>query len=328
MSISVSGYSKYGFTQVSNFELAGNLEKDLYRIYHDGNHYVASKCYNRAPMDSRRGKAVLSEVDLAFDDAYFEALKSGLHAPKKYRKNDSNKFVKFVSDKLSTRFPSIDINEYVCERIDYKAHILHLRVKRFRRKAYLNKWTHFVTFTYDDKLCTEEEFKTKLRRCLSNLKVRKGWKYMGVFERAPETQRLHFHGIFYIPDGEMVGKITKQTYYSVEHKKMQTSFNNSFFAKRFGRSDFRPINDAMFKNGSAIDYMLKYLVKDNNRIVYSRGVASELCKELDRCEFATEFMDFVAKFVVFDDVIDWERDIVKFTPTQLSFLPQKNKLTS
>lgn len=43
MSISASEYNKYGLTQVPNSVLAGNLEKDLYRIYHDGNRYVAYK---------------------------------------------------------------------------------------------------------------------------------------------------------------------------------------------------------------------------------------------------------------------------------------------
>lgn len=40
---------------------------------------------------------------------------------------------------------------------------------------------------------------------------RKGWKYVGVWERSPEKQRLHFHGIFYIPEGTMPGMLLEST---------------------------------------------------------------------------------------------------------------------
>ena len=51
----------------------------------------------------------------------------------------------------------------------------------------------------DDKLHTEQSFKKKLKIALQNFSSRRGWKYMGVWERAPETNRLHFHGLFKIP---------------------------------------------------------------------------------------------------------------------------------
>ena len=43
------------------------------------------------------------------------------------------------------------LNDYITDKIKEKANNLLHRKKRFRRKAYLNKWTHFITFTYDDK---------------------------------------------------------------------------------------------------------------------------------------------------------------------------------
>ena len=56
---------------------------------------------------------------------------------------------------------------------------------------------YLATFTYDSKKHTEESFKKGLRSCLSTFAKRRGWKYMGVWERSPQKQRLHFHGIFY-----------------------------------------------------------------------------------------------------------------------------------
>ena len=76
---------------------------------------------------------------------------------------------------------------------------------RMTRKANLQDFTHFVALTYSNELHTEESFKKGLGDCLKNLSKRRGWKCMGVWERSPEKQRLHFHGIFYIPEGTMRG---------------------------------------------------------------------------------------------------------------------------
>lgn len=319
MSINISSYSNLGFTPVNSSAALPFMDKSepqpFYRIYNDGNHYVASLCVKKNRQSHKRGKSDLSYIDILFDSLYFEALKNNL----RYEKLSN-----YIKEGLAPLFPErLDLDDYIEKRLEYKLHLLYLRKKRFRRKAHLNNWTHFVTFTYDENLCSEDTFRKKLRRCLSNLHTRHGWRYMGVFERAPETNRLHFHGIFYIPQGEMVGKIKKETYYSVEHQKLQVSFNNSFFAARFGRCDFKPLNDALLKSGEAIDYILKYITKDNGRVIYSRNIASELCKALPKTEIVTEFVDFVAKFVLFDNTISWEKDIMQFTPKQLSFFPDK-----
>ncbi len=78
---------------------------------------------------------------------------------------------------------------------------------RMTRKANLQDFTHFVTFTYSDALHTEQSFKKGLGTCLRHYADRKGWKCMGVWERSPEKQRLHFHDIFYIPEGTMPGQM-------------------------------------------------------------------------------------------------------------------------
>ena len=52
-----------------------------------------------------------------------------------------------------------------------------------------------------------------------------------------------------------------------------------------------------------------YLVKSGEKILYSRCIPSEICKELPPSDRVGEFLDFVTKYALFDDVIDWERDV-------------------
>lgn len=61
---------------------------------------------------------------------------------------------------------------------------LLIRKIRFVRKAYLNRFNYFATFTYDSAKHTEHTFKKGLSSALAKLHSRKGWKYMGVWERS------------------------------------------------------------------------------------------------------------------------------------------------
>ena len=127
---------------------------------------------------------------------------------------------------------------------------------------------------------------------------------MGVFERAPETGRLHFHALMFIPENEMVGGIRRVRDYSTKEKKMQLSFSNTFFETAFGRNDFKPLSRIEMRFGNVLSYITKYLMKTGERIVYSRGIASEIIKKLKPQDFACQYYDFVAKFVLFDDVLE------------------------
>lgn len=299
-----------------------------YKVYCDGSHHVATllctpsnKIGNQDDSNladilfeyskKRKGgfRDKITENDRIFDEIYFEA-KERHCSPTKQRS--------YIEKEVPLRTSNVkDYKTFIDEHIERKDHNLYARMKRFRRKAYLNKWTHFVTVTYDDKLHDEESFRTKLRKTLANFHVRRGWKYMGVFERAPKTNRLHFHALMYIPDGEMPGNLEKKKDYSTKQKKMQEVFSNTFFAKRFGRNDFEPISLSDIKHGNTLGYILKYIGKSGEYITYSRGIPTEVCKELDLKDFSTEFTNFVQKFVLFDDVIDWETDVMNFSWSQL-----------
>lgn len=179
-----------------------------------------------------------SAFDIAFDGLFYEAVKAGL------RNTKSNSALSdYIKDGVLMLFSDMpDLDKVIADKIKRKYHNIGVRKKRFRRKAYLNKWNYFVTFTYDDKKHDEETFRRKLRKCLSNLHTRRDWKYMGVFERAPETGRLHFHGLLYVPDGEMRGEINELKDYSTAQHRMQTRHENTYFAKNFGRNDFEELS--------------------------------------------------------------------------------------
>lgn len=249
-----------------------------------------------------------SAEDILFDSLYYQATKDGLKDTK-----TESAFTDYIRAGMLKLFPQFDdLDEYIERKCKAKRHNLGVRKKRFRRKAHLNEWNYFVTFTFDDEKQTPESFRKRLRKCLSNLHTRRGWRYMGVFENAPETGRLHFHGLLYVPDGEMIGTLAEKKDYSTAQGKMQIRHENDFFQKAFGRNDFTELNKMQLKHGKMIDYIVKYIGKTDEKIVYSRGIPTEVFMKLTDEHIITEFTDFVQKFVLFDNVVDWERDIMHY----------------
>ena len=161
--------------------------------------------------------------------------------------------------------------EYVDKHLERKHRNLICRRKRFSRKVNLHEFNYFCTFTYDGSLHTEETFRKRLSVCFNRFCSRKGWKYAGVWERSPKTGRLHFHGIFYIPEGTMPGILYEKENYNFNTRRRQVTIQNTYFNERFGRCDIEPIRDRT-EMGSAMAYIMKYIEKSGEKIVYSRGL--------------------------------------------------------
>ena len=87
---------------------------------------------------------------------------------------------------------------------------------------------------------------------------------------------------------------------------MQTTWQNSYFLKRFGRNDFRPV-DTKDEAREAIKYIVKYLEKTGEKIVYSRGLyqffISDVIDEDVVCKTGMEDK----KLILFDDFICWDQ---------------------
>lgn len=276
--------------------------RKLYKVYNDGGHFVATAVWQSVSYNYGKNCKMAIFNDY-FNSIYFDAYKNGLR---------SQALFDFLKTQMLSKFPQMqDIDNYVADKIKQKKNNYYNRLKRFRRKANLNYWNYFVTITYDDKKHSAESFRLKLKKCLSNLHTRNGWRYMGVFELSP-TGRLHFHAIMYIPNGKMIGKIDKINDYSTAQHKMQTTHLNTFFADKFGRNDFAQITEYEIKHGRALDYLTKYLSKTNERIIYSRAIPTEIYKLIDDKDFATTIFDFVVKYILFDDVLDCKTDIMHF----------------
>ncbi len=292
----------------------GNLPFDddsaqIYKVYNDGGHYIATR-FQSSHIKTKRKSRSKTAMDIAFDSFYVAACKAGLKG---------SELAAYILAGLRREFPNADdLESYVEKHIYLMLRAIRARKKRFRRKADLNNWTHFVTFTFDDSKHDADSFRKKLRKCLSNLHTRRGWLYMGVFEEAPDTRRLHFHGLFYIPDGEMIGRVSEMRDYSTAQHQMQTRHENSFFAEAFGRNDFEELNSMELHRGNTIDYILKYIGKTGEQIVYSRGINTEIAVRIEAHNIIVAMQDFVTKYILFDDVINWERDVKHFSYRQLN----------
>lgn len=172
---------------------------------------------------------------------------------------------------------------------------------------------------------TEESFKKGLKNCLGHFHSRKGWKYVGVWERSPKKKRLHFHGIFHIPDGTMPGMMMEVNDYSFSTRKRQITRQNSYFNERFGRSDFEPIEDKRMLGG-AIAYIVKYLEKTGEKIVYSKGLpqffVSDIMEEDVACPFGLEDK----KLLLFDDFVCWDEGVSmgKVSKQTIAQMPKAN----
>ena len=189
---------------------------------------------------------------------------------------------------------------FVFLQMERKQRNLISRRIRMCRKANLQEFNYFCTFTYDDKLHTEVSFKNGLKQCLSNFSKRRGWKYIGVWERSPKTNRLHFHGIFHVPHGTLPGMMITVRDYSTTARKMQERTQSIYFNERFGRSDFEPIVDRT-RMGEAMAYLMKYIEKSGEKIVYSRGLPqyflSDIMEEDVVCPIGMEDQ----KLLLYDD---------------------------
>ena len=101
---------------------------------------------------------------------------------------------------------------------------------------------------------------------------------MGVFEHGEENGRLHFHGFFYIPEGQQIGEIEDRKNYSVKNHQWHFFKANTEFERVFGINEYEDISEAMSADSKAMaDYtykMLRYMEK-GEKVFYSRHIPTE-----------------------------------------------------
>jgi hypothetical protein len=131
---------------------------------------------------------------------------------------------------------------------------------------------------------------------------------MGVWERSPEKQRLHFHGLFNIPDGAMVGELVSKTDYSTAQHQMQTISQNTYFEERFGRNDFKQLDERLLTE--SLSYLLKYIEKTDERIVYSKGLAQYFISDIMDEDVITTMGVEDNKLLLADDFRCWDEGVL------------------
>lgn len=193
---------------------------------------------------------------------------------------------------------------FVEKNFERKHRNMVCRKIRLWRKINQQTFNYFVTFTFDDRKHTEESFQKSLSTCLQHFSSRKGWLYIGAWERAPETGRLHFHGIFYVPEGAMSGKLEEVRDYDTRKKRMQTIRQNTFFAERFGRNEFRPIHHSS-ELPQMVQYLMKYIEKSGSKLVYSRGLYQYFETDIMDEDIICPYGEEGRKFILFDDFGCW-----------------------
>lgn len=214
-----------------------------------------------------------------------------------------------VMDGMEPYFDTIEqLKWYVDLGFERKHKNMIYKRIRMTRKANLAGFNYFCTFTYSDALHSEDTFKKKLKNKLALLAYRQGWKYMGVWERGKDTDRLHFHGLFNIPDGKMVGELFEKTDYNFKTHTMRTTVQNTYFNEHFGRSDFETIA-GIEQIGDALSYLMKYIEKTDERIVYSKGLYQYFISDIMDEDIVSTIGQEDKKLLLFDDFNCWDEGL-------------------
>jgi hypothetical protein len=283
------------------------------KVYFDGSHYIGIP----QPIKKLKKKKIVKKVEDDKKQEFEKVYKENLSKTKKEKKE-------ILENELSKHFENKkQAKEYVERNLERKKRNSIIRRTRLARKVNLQEWNYFCTFTYNDNKLNEEEFRKKLSNCFKKLSYMKKWKYVGVCERSPVNKRLHFHGRFYIPT--MIGELEEIRDYSTKKPQMQVAHQNTYFLERFGRNDFDVIDDNTVK-GFALSYIMKYIEKSGEKIVYSKGLPqffiSDIMDEDIACFFGVEDK----KLLFYDDFGCWDEGCYmgQVSPTVISQLRKAN----
>ncbi len=283
------------------------------KIYFDGSHYIGIP-HEEHPERRRKNLATTDDKKQAFETAYEEN-----KTKKKAEKMESivESIKELFADEQQAR-------EYVEQNAERKLRNLIAKRQRLWRKVNLQKWDYFATFTYDDKKHDEVSFRRSLSNCLKHLSSRKGWKYIGVWEHSPEKNRLHFHCLLFVPEKTMVGDLVEKRDYNLNNHKMRITWQNTFFNERYGRTDFEPMVPQEL--GNTVAYLIKYIEKTGERIVYSKGLPQYFVSDiLDKdiiCGYGIE-----DRKLLLGDYFDCYTDgeyIGKVSPEVIAKMPKSN----
>lgn len=292
------------------------------KIYFDGSHYMAIPCVRDPENEheeafSRNIEDNISEdwIEVAevpfeldnelFDDENQKAKEifevnynNAMALPTKSQRLD------FYYEILKDIFPDRkNCDRYVQFNFNRKFKNFIFRQFRLIRKINMLKFDYFCTFTYDSAKMNEDDFRKKLSYFLQHRATRNEWEYIGVWERGDKDNRLHFHFLLKADEKDIPGNFAKKRVWSSKVKKMKTVYENDYIRSRFGINDFSPIDyEDAEEYLSIVNYLLKYIEKSGERIVYSRGLKQFFLANIDEDnDVLAVHYNHSAKYVLFDD---------------------------
>ena len=275
------------------------------KVYFDGSHYIGIP---HITQKWKKKKVVIKQSNTEESKKIKEIYRNSNGETKKEK-------IANTIEKVNEDIQDIEKStKLVNETLEKEKRNKIVRQTRLSRKIGLQQWNYFCTFTYDSQKLTEEEFRIKFLNCLRHLATRKGWKYIGVFERSPANQRFHFHGIFVIP--EKLNLIEAKDYSTKTHK-MQITHQNTFFLERFGRNDFKPIENNIGIN-EAVMYMMKYIRKTGEKVIYSKHLQTYFITDIEENDVVCTIGQEDRKILLFDDFkcLDFETGEVLGQPSK------------
>ena len=228
---------------------------------------TAENADENIPAAAKRGKTdtMSKERRMTRKELFEELYRKSVGMKRRERKE-------FICNEMALYFKSYELcAEFVEQNLERKHRNMVCRKSRLWRKINQQQFNFFVTFTFDDKLHDEESFRKTLSRCLQHFSSRKGWLYIGVWERAPETKRLHFTGYSTSPKAHCPARM-KNCVTSIhgrgkcEQRIRTTSSARSSVETISSRRSVSRVPQAMISD--------EYLEKTGEKLVYSEGCIS------------------------------------------------------
>ena len=97
----------------------------------------------------------------------------------------------------------------------------------------------------------------------------------------------------------MVGEIIETKDYSTKTHQMQITLQNTFFLERFGRNDFRPLDENSIQD--AVSYITKYINKTGEKVIYSRHLQTYFITDIVEEDVVCTIGQEDRKILLFDD---------------------------
>lgn len=200
-------------------------------------------------------------------------LEQNLNTRRKYDKSDEYEKMK------------AGLDNYISERKELERFNSEQREKRFNRKFAFNRsiFNYVFTLTWSpERYKTPEEWIDGVLRYFGNVCFRKGVKIIGAFEFGDENGRVHFHGVGYFPEDFFGNGLNYVKRYSTKRKRWEKVLEYDYLAKRFGINDFDPLKiKSKAELSSVLGYITKYVIKNNGRTYYSRGLEDGVHQYID-----------------------------------------------